>query len=218
MRLSSRFATLLAALLLVCLPLAFGQETSSGAQLAKNYGNLPLSFEANQGQAGAKVRFLSRGNGYSLLLTDSAAVLALTKHDPQPGRPGQAGQKPQPLNRANKTDIVRMELAGAIPNLQVAGADPLPGKANYFIGSDPSRWHSNVPTYGQVKYTGVYPGVDLVYYGNQRQLEYDFVVAPGADTKPIRLQFEGAKSLKLASNGDLSVSATDGEITFHKPV
>ena len=212
MRLSSRFATLLAALLLACLPFVFGQETTSRAQLAENYGNLPLSFEANQGQADAKVRFLSRGNGYSLLLTDSSAVLALTRND---SRPDQPGSKPAVKK---KTDIVRMELAGATPNLQVAGAEPLPGKANYFIGNDPSRWHSNVPTYSQVKYPGVYPGVDLVYYGNQRQLEYDFVVAPGVDPHSIRLQFAGVTQLKLAADGDLTISTANCEIAFHRPV
>jgi hypothetical protein len=177
MHLSPRFATLLAALLLVCLPLAFGQENSSRAQLAKNYGNLPLSFEANQGQTDPQVRFLSRGSGYSLFFTDSAAVPALTRNDPRPDPAGAdraAGGKPLPLNRTNKTDLVRMELAGTSHDLQVAGADPLPGKANYLIGNDPARWHRGVPTYGQVKYTGVYAGVDLAYHGNQRRLEYDF--------------------------------------------
>ena len=98
------------------------------------------------------------------------------------------------------------------------GAEQLPGTANYFIGNDPSKWHSNVPTYAKVKYAGVYPGVDLVYYGSQRQLEYDFVVAPGADPKSVRLHFAGAKRLKLDSNGDLQVTARNGEIAFHKPI
>ncbi len=92
------------------------------------------------------------------------------------------------------------------------------GTANYFIGNDPKKWYSNVPTYAKVKYTGVYPGVDLIFYGNQQHLEYDFVVAPRADTTAIRLHFAGIRKLKLNKKGDLEVIAKNGEITFHKPV
>jgi beta-lactam-binding protein with PASTA domain len=191
------------------------------ALVAQNYGKIPLSFEANQGQADKTVKFVSRGSGYSLFLTDSSAVLALTKPDASNGKPGHtAGKslKPASARPASKTDVVRMDLAGANRATHVAGMDQLPGTANYFIGNDPAQWHSGVPTFAKVRYAGVYPGVDLVYYGNQRQLEYDFVVAPGASPKPIRLQFVGAKKLALTSDGDLTVSAANGQIAFHKPV
>jgi len=148
-------------------------------------------------------------------------VLALTKED-APSRKVDIkalGAKPSPSSvRPAKTDVVRMELAGASPALRVEGGDKLPGIANYFIGNDPAKWHSNVPTYAKVKYSGVYPGVDLVYYGNQRHLEYDFVVTPGADPKPVRLHFAGAEKLALTEAGDLTVSARNGQIIFHKPV
>jgi len=189
--------------------------------VAQNYGRIPLSFEANQGQADKTAKFLSMGSGYSLFLTDSSAVLVLTKPEVSRAKPHQAmgnGLKPAPANPARKTDVVRMDLAGANRAMQVTGSDPLPGTANYFIGNDPAKWHSGVPTYAKIKYAGVYPGIDLIYYGNQRQLEYDFVVAPGANPKPIRLQFAGAKRLKLAADGDLTVSATNGQIVFHTPV
>jgi hypothetical protein len=183
---------------------------------------LPLSFEANRGQTDPRVKFLSRGNGYSLFLTDSAAVLTLTKGGPSPrsklDRLGLAGKKPTVPAKPAKTDVVRMELAGASHGLQVTGAEQLPGTANYFIGNDPGKWRSNVPTYAKVKYAGVYPGVDLVYYGNHSQLEYDFVVDPHADAKSIKLHFAGAKKLSLDSDGDLRVIAKDGEVSFHKPV
>ncbi|AXC13645.1 Cell surface protein [Acidisarcina polymorpha] len=191
----------------------FSQESSlstnhlATAAVAANYGKLPLSFEANQGQTDAQVRFLSRGQGYSLFLTDKAAVLSLAKP---------SGKSPE--TRSAESAVVRMELAGAANGLRVDGAVPLPGKKNYFIGSDPAKWHTNVPTFSKVRYTGVYPGVDLLYYGNQQQLEFDFVVAPNASAKPVKLHFDGAESLKLASNGDLKVSAGDGEIAFHQPV
>jgi hypothetical protein len=193
------------------------------ASLASNFGLLPISFEENRGQADARVRYLSRGNGYSLFLTDKEAVLALRQPDPTKAKSGapqatRAGQQRARTDKAFRTDVIRMELAGANHALQVQGADKLPGTANYFIGNDPAKWHSGVQTYGKVRYESVYPGVDLVYYGNQGQLEYDFVVAPNADPKPIRLRFAGAKTLKLDSHGDLEVIAKNGQVAFHKPV
>jgi hypothetical protein len=191
--------------------------------LAANYSRLPLSFEANQGQSDPQVRFLSRGAGYSLFLTDKAAVLALAKPNTLRRQSAVMAKGVQPARSSSEpitpeTSVVRMELAGALEGLRVDGAEPLPGKTNYFIGKDPAKWRSNVPTYAKVKYSGVYPGVDLVYYGNQRQLEYDFVVAPGADARPVRLHFAGASRLKLNSDGDLTVAARHGQIAFHKPV
>ena len=200
---------------------AADNPAATKAQLAENYGKIPLSFEANQGQADKTAKFLSNGSGYSLFLTDSSAVLALTKPEVSNAKVGVAagkGLKPASARPARKTDVVRMELAGANRATRVTGVDPLPGTANYFIGNDPSKWHSGVPVFAKVKYAGVYPGIDLVYYGNQRQLEYDFVVAPGASPKSIRLQFAGAKKVDLTADGDLTVSAANGEIAFHKPV
>jgi hypothetical protein len=198
-------------------------QVSAKAALAADYGKLPLSFEANQGQVDSQVRFTSRGSGYSLFLTDKEAVLSLSR------KSGQRASEPasqllpltakgSPAKDALKTDVVRMQLAGASAGLKVEGEEKLPGVANYFIGNDRSKWHAGVPTYSKVKYAGVYPGIDLVYYGNQRQLEYDFVVAPGADPKQVRLHFAGAEKLKLNSDGDLVVVAKNGEIAFHKPV
>jgi hypothetical protein len=233
--------------------------------IAPNYGKLPLSFEANQGQTDPQVKFLSKGNGYTLFLTDKAAVLSLTKTD-QPktdtldqnqlspctshsldknrfviptqaqrsggtcidnksGCPIQAGgcivglsgKAQKRASSTTKTDIVRMELTGANQWTKVEGTEQLPGTANYFIGNDPARWHTNVPTYAKVSYKNVYPGIDLTYYGNQRQLEYDFIVKPGANPKVIRLHFHRAQKLKLNSAGDLTISGKNGEVVFHKP-
>jgi hypothetical protein len=182
-------------------------------QLAENYGKLPLSFEANQGQVDSRVKFLSRGRGYTLFLTGSEAVLNLQRKaaglpDPLPltgtnktsnhklemPRDRRAGPA-LPLSSRRVPDsgesstALRMRLIGANTDAAVTGADELPGKSNYFIGNDPRKWRTNVPNYAKVKYAGVYPGVDLVYYGNQSgQLEYDFVVAPGADPNLIRLE------------------------------
>jgi len=174
------------------------------AQVVDRYGKLPLSFEANQGQADPRVKFLSRGSGYSLFLTGTGAVVALSR-----------GQTTNHL--ATGTEVVRMQLAGANKHTHVAGADPLRGTANYFLGNDPSSWHTGVPTYSKVRYSQVYPGVDLVYYGSQRQLEYDFVLAPRADPGQIALRFEGARGLRLTREGDLEVLGCHDEIVFHKP-
>ncbi|MFC5865373.1 chitobiase/beta-hexosaminidase C-terminal domain-containing protein [Acidicapsa dinghuensis] len=198
-----------------------GQTKPASPSIAKNYGKLPLSFEVNQGQADPQVRFLSRGNGYSLFLTDKEAVLTLRKtemaHSAASLNPAHADAD-EGSDASFRSDVVRMQLAGARSRIRVAGADKLPGTANYFIGNDPAQWHSDVPTFGKVEYEGVYPGVDLVYYGNQQQLEYDFVVAPNADVKTIRLRFAGAKRLMLDANGDLEIIAANGQITFRKPI
>ena len=184
---------------------------ASHSETAAKYGKLPLSFEANQGQAAAGVRFLSRGSGYGLDLTDSGAILSLTHQK------SLRGKLKGPAKKLTSTDTIRLQLVGASGHAQASGADQLPGVANYMIGNDPSHWHTNLPTYAKVKYTSVYPGVDLVYYGNQSQLEYDFVLAPKANSEAIRLQFAGATRLNLAANGDLQVSAPHGAIAFDHP-
>ena len=214
-------ATLLLAL---CGGAALSQQPATptgAASVAAAYGKLPLTFEPNHGQDDPRVRFSSRGQGYSLFLTDSGAVLSLSKPEPQPQNKGaRSSERPTIASQKTpiKTDVVRMELAGAAPGLKVTGSDILPGKINYFIGKDPSKWRTDLPTYGKVKYSAVYPGVDLVYYGNQRQLEYDFVVAPGADASQVHLHFAGTEKLVIDSNGNLKISASNGEISFHKPV
>ncbi len=183
----------------------------SSAQWAHLYASLPMSFEANHGQTDASVNFLARGQGYTLFLTGQEAVLAVNK--PYAARAG--GQ-----TRAS-TEALRLRLLGANSHPAVSGADPLPGKTNYFIGNDPAKWHTDIPTYARVKYSGVYPGVDLVYYGDQGgKLEYDFVVAPGADPSAIALGVadQYRLPLRITAQGDLVVKLREGEASFHKPM
>ena len=151
------------------------------AQVRERYGNLPLSFEANHGQSDSTVKFLSRGRGYSFFLTSNEAVLVLSRSEPDESQTASRVARAAVRARHRKSAVVRMTLVNANPQSQAAGHDALPGKSNYFIGNDPAKWRTNIPTYAKVKYEGVYPGMDLVYYGNQGQLEYDFIVAPGAD-------------------------------------
>src|SRR6266480_298937 len=185
------------------------------------YGKLPLSFEENQGQTAREVRYVSRGSGYELFLTPREAVLALRGNRPldlSPPHRTASLRAFRKARRAGQVTAIRMRLEGANPEPQIAGTDPLPTKVNYFIGNDPKKWHTDVPSYGRVKYTGVYPGIDLVFYGNQRRLEYDFVIAPGADPKAIALKVDGARKMRVNRHGDLVLGVSGGEVELRKPV
>ena len=185
------------------------------SRLLANYGKLPLRFEANRGQTDAQVQFVSQGSGYSLFLTSGEAVLVLATPVPKLSSPHPV---PGPAaDGASPQAVVRLQLAGANAQPVVTQEDELPTRSNYFIGSDPSKWHTNVPNYGRVRYHNVYPGVDLVYYGNQGQLEHDFVVAPGVDPSVVTLAVRGAERLQLEPNGDLAVRTAGGDLRLLKP-
>jgi hypothetical protein len=183
------------------------------ATLSTNYGKFPLSFVANQGQDAPQVRYAARGEGYSLLLTDSGALLSLSKRASNSG----AARSKAPLSGVS-TDVIGMRLDGTNRAVIPAAENKLQGVENYFLGNDRSKWHTDIPTYAKVQYRDIYPGIDLVYYGNQGQLEYDFRLAPGADPNRIRMLLGGARKLKLVDGGDLLITAANGEIAFHKPV
>jgi uncharacterized repeat protein (TIGR03803 family) len=221
MRVVPRVASFLALFLIAMASAANGRAASSASQRhsappaartsdAMSYGKLPLSFEVNLGQADPGVRFLAHGEGYSLFLKCDEAVLALHKTEKADGRT-------QIKMPGLKEDVVRMQLIGADPAPRVTGEHKLPGRANYFIGNDAKKWRTDVPTFARVQYRNVYPGVDLVYYGNQGRLEYDFVLAAKADPETIGFHFAGAKRLKVRRDGSLDVVMNDGEITFQKP-
>src|SRR5581483_6441136 len=142
-----------------------------------NFGGLPLSFEPNRGQADPSVKYLARGPGYGLFLTGQEAVLILRKNSDRLEPPGYKSLIPKNF----ESQAVRMRLEGADPAVSWSGAEKLPGISNYFIGNDPRKWRTNIPLYGKVLAKNVYPGIDMVYYGRQGKLEYDFVVNPGAD-------------------------------------
>jgi hypothetical protein len=191
------------------------------ARILDSYGKLPLSFEANRGQSDGRVRFLSRNGGYTLFLTQDEAVLALRgsrANTPEMKSAGAAHTLRSGLASPTASALLRMKLRNANPAAKVTGVDELAGTSNYFIGNDPAKWRSNVPTYAKVKYEGIYSGIDLVYYGNQRQLEYDFIVAPGADPHRIAFEVSGAQSIRRDPQGDLVLKMPEGEIRWHKPV
>jgi hypothetical protein len=203
---------------------AIQAHATGTSRWAGAFGKLPLSFEENQGQTAREVRYLSHGSGYELFLTPQEAVLALNdsfRLDLSPRHRFAtllALRKARQAGEMRQLTAVRLRFEGGNPDPQIAGTGEMPGKANYFIGNDPQKWHTDVPAYARVKYTGIYPGIDLVFYGNQRRLEYDFVVAPGASPKAIRLNVEGARKLRVNANGDLVLSVGSGNIEFQKPL
>lgn len=160
----------------------------------------PLAFEANRGQTDPSVAFLARGAGYALYVTPAEAVFSLKTGDRGVSR------------------VLRMHLVDAAPAATIAGAAPLPGRRNYYIGDDPSRWHTGIPTYREVREAGVYPGVDLIYHGRRGHLEYDFIVAPGADPKAVRLRFDGADASRIDDQGNLVLAVGGQRVVHHAPV
>jgi hypothetical protein len=206
---------------------AMKSETSRPSSPRENpgwkeaHGNLPLSFEENQGQVSREVRYVSHGSGYELFLAPQEAVVALQRFLPGDSSTVHRAAYFRALGQARREGrmtVLRMGLEGANLKAKISGVNPLPGKVNYFLGNKPERWRTNIPTYSQVKYEQVYPGVDLVFYGNQRNLEYDFEVAPGSDPKAITLALKGAKRLSIDSKGNLILSVADGQVIFQKPV
>ena len=165
------------------------------------YSALPLSFEANQGQVDGQVKYLARGRAYTLFLTSRAAVLSL--------RSARAGQP--------TTACLRLSLRGATATPVIRGEEKLPGQNHYFLGNDPGQWRTHIPTYARVRYRQVYPGVDLVYYGQQGELENDFVVAAGADPGVISWRLGGATGMQVDAAGDLVLAVGGSEIRLHRP-
>ena len=174
---------------------------SQRTTVVNRFGGLPLAFEANLGQTDSQVQFFSRGPGYSVFLTPTGAVLTLRPSAASARRPGA---------------VLSMELLGADATTTAAGEGGLPGTSSYFIGSDPTKWRTNVPRYARVRYAGVYPGVDLVTSGSQQQLEYDFVVQPNADPRVIKLGITGASALRL-DRGDLVLTSAAGNVRMRSP-
>jgi hypothetical protein len=187
---------------------ATGDGESAGSRAQDAYGQLPLSFEANRGQADGRADFITRAGGATVFLSPREAAFVLPLLDE-----GASGAAPRRLH------TLRMKIDGANEAPRAEGLDRLPGIVNYFIGDDPSKWQTEIPTFARVRYEDVYDGVDLVYYGAPgRQLEYDFVVSPGADAARVALSFEGADALRVdASSGDLLIETPAGEVRQRRP-
>jgi hypothetical protein len=172
--------------------------TATQAQLSAAYGQLPLSFEVNKGQTDPRVNFLTQGAGYTAFLTPTSAVMELQQ--------GSGG------------NVVAMKIIGANPGSHAVGLDKQAGVSNYFTGNGSSQGHINIANYAEATYKGVYRGINLVYHGDQQQLEYDFVVQPGASPGTIRLAFDGVTGKSLDAQGDLVLLTSGGDVVEHAPV
>ena len=173
-------------------------SSAQNSQAVQDFERLPLGFEWNQGQTDPAVKAYARGPRYSFFLTSDEAVLSLA----QPG---------------HRHSVIRWKPVNANPHARIEAVDPVAAQVNYFIGNDPAKWRKNVVPFGKVKYSGVYPGVDLVYYGNQDQIEYDFRVAPHADPKSIVVSVSGADRQRIDPAGNLVMETKAGPVVHHKP-
>jgi uncharacterized protein (TIGR03437 family) len=152
--------------------------------------SIPLHFEPNQGQAPASTRFVAAAPAYTLFLSDTGIAMQF-----------------------HRSGAVTMNL----PRTRVEALDPLPGRTNYYLGAGRSTWRTDVPNYARARYRSVFPGVDLAIYGKSQQIEYDWIVAPGADPAAIRFSFSGASHIRIDTNGDLVIDTPAGEVRHRRP-
>jgi hypothetical protein len=158
------------------------------------FSQLPLRFEANRGQFDPAVRYVARGGGYDLLFMAGGASL-----------------------RFGPSKTVDISLTGANRDAAIEGLNPLRARTNYLLGSR-SNWHTDIANFARLRYSQVYPGIDLIYYGSDNRLEYDFVLAPDADPGAIRMRFQGDGKLRVTPEGDLSYEGPDGVMVQQRPV
>ncbi len=195
---AAALAVLAAAILAWPTPAPQSKDRAKALRVAGKLASLPLRFEENRGQTADEVKFLSRGPGYTLFLTQQEAVLS--------------------VRESQSSEVVRMKLAGASSANDLRGEQQQTGKSHYFLGNDPKQWRSEIPHYSRVRQQAVYPGIDLVYYGAQGSLEYDFIVEPGADPKTIELEFNGQDSIWIDNNGDLMLALGPKPLRYERPL
>ena len=203
---------------------------ASPAQISESYGNIPLAFTVNQGQTASDVRFTASGSGCSMFFTPSKTVFVLsretsasaakrasakiagTPEDFEPGR----DTAPEYESLALKTEFV-----GANSNADILGEERLSWNNNYFFGSDPAKWQTDVPNYKKVRLLDIYNGIDLVYYGNKSRMKYDFVVKPGQDASKIAVKYDlgenSRNALSVNAKGQLVVSTPLGQVLEDNP-
>jgi len=183
---------------LTCGSCLFAASVPDNNTVSKFLARIPLSFERNAGQVADKsTAWVGRGNGYRLALSATGATIAPSASD--------------------RSDMVRMQFLNAHPEAGSQPLEPLPGTTNYLIGADPGRWIQNLATYGRIEYRNVYDGIDVAWYGNQGQVEYDFAVHPGADAGAIRMSIVGARKLVLSADGDVDIQTAAGAMKRRLP-
>ncbi len=180
----------------------------ASAAIAAEYCRLPLTFEANRGQSSNEVRYLSHAAGQLLLLETDGAVLRIAA-----AQRGSAGAK----ETVFRHDDLGIHFVNANPNAEIVPLDEQQGKSNYLLGNDPAKWRTNLENYSRVRYSSLYPGVDLIFYGNASRLEHDFIVAPGANYRSIALQLTGSRKIRLERNGGVNVELANNTVRFSAP-
>jgi hypothetical protein len=231
----SRFLRTLIPVLTLCLLVPLGAARSGAAEpvhgfyggaalaSAPHYGALPLNFEPNVGQADRSVRYLVHGAGYTLLLTDAGAILSYVPRTSSAVRASLAALQ-SPLHSIpgeNQTQYppvtIRLSPVGGASHPRIVATGRRPGIVNYFIGNDPKRWHTDIPTFSRVVYQNVYPGIDLTFYGRGGQLEYDWLIHPHANPAAIAMTIGGAGSVHLDHSGTLLLRTSIGVIRQRAP-
>jgi len=187
---------------------------NAGVSARSKAFDLPLIFEENRGQVQSQAEYFVRGSDFLVMFSPREVLWT----------PAAEGSK-QDHESCRKSDspdavragVIRLSYLGMSPDATLVAEEMLPAKTSYLLGSDPTKWQVAVPNYRAVRYRDIYPGIDLVFYGNGKSLEYDFVIAPGANLEEIRLRFGGTASLRLAGEGDLVVEFGEGEIRHRAP-
>ena len=205
------------------------KSTDAAAQRARvAFGNLPVTFEPNQGQADAAVKYMTHWHGYNLFLTSKEAVFTMPLASQNSALLDLSKRKENSASGVSKSgssltaspnaeSVIRMTMPGANQQPVITSEDQQPGVKNYFIGNDPKNWHTNIPAFARVRYHDVYPGVDVVYHGT-RQLEFDMVVGAGANPDKIKLSFDGAQRVSTDNAGNLILTSEAGELRLQHPV
>jgi uncharacterized repeat protein (TIGR01451 family) len=194
---------------------AVGNDGKAMARRSASYGKLPMRLEANRGQTSGAVKFVARGSGYALFLSETGALLRVRRAEStkEEGPTSSFGD-----DTASLDSTIRFGLDGSNRSPKIGGLNELPGRSNYLVGSNARLWHTDVPAFEKVRYKSVYPGIDMIYYGREGRLEYDFVVSPGVSARSIRLRFDGASSTRIEENGDLLITTDGGDVRQQKPL
>lgn len=177
-------------------------DKSTKAKVSESYGNIPLSFIQNDGQMDKEVKFYERASGHTTYFTKEGIYLKL------------AGKTE---NNDRKSEVMKLTAIGGNKKPKVFAEGMQEGKVNYFIGSNQKKWQTNIPTYGAIVYEGIYKNIDMKFYGNNRQMEYDIIVKPGANPSKVQLSYEGIKNLIVTKDGRLEISMKEGTVIQDRP-
>lgn len=189
------------------------------ARMAAGFGRLPSYFIANRGQVDKRVKFYAQSGGQTTWFTKEGVMVSLSRPIEKPGL-AKMRKRPGPPARTEgskfKTTAVGLSPLDLCKGVKITALEPQEHRVNYFIGNDPKKWRTDVPTYKAVAYQGAYKGIDLKFYGDGRRLEYDIIVKPGADPNRVKFQYAGIKGLEVTPTGDLAIKLPDGEMLVQK--